>query len=337
MANEFYDHGAVPATGSSLSSATMRAEFDAIEAGFDRLPTLTGQANKLVKVNAGATALETTDAPDINGGTIDGAAIGGTTPSSGAFTTLTSSGTTTLNGTTVPASATLVTTTATQTLTDKTLNLASNTLVATSAQLAAALTDETGTGAAVFAGSPALTGTPTAPTATAGTSTTQLATTAFVVTAVTNERSATATLTNKTISGGTISGIVDLAVADGGTGASNAADARANLQAVGYTATTGSAMVPVGTTAQRDAVPAAGHFRFNATLNQFEGYNGSAWGAVGGGATGAAGNAVFYENEQTVTADYTIGAGKNAMSAGPITINDGVTVTIPDGSRWVVS
>lgn len=49
-----------------------------------------------------------------------------------------------------------------------------------SANLAAALTDETGTGAAVFAGSPALTGTPTAPTATMGTNTTQLATTAFV-------------------------------------------------------------------------------------------------------------------------------------------------------------
>ncbi len=51
----------------------------------------------------------------------------------------------------------------------------------TSANLAAALTDETGTGAAVFAGSPALTGTPTAPTATVGTNTTQLATTAFVL------------------------------------------------------------------------------------------------------------------------------------------------------------
>jgi hypothetical protein len=50
-----------------------------------------------------------------------------------------------------------------------------------SANLAAALTDETGTGAAVFAGSPALTGTPTAPTASVGTNTTQLATTAFVL------------------------------------------------------------------------------------------------------------------------------------------------------------
>jgi hypothetical protein len=50
-----------------------------------------------------------------------------------------------------------------------------------SANLASALTDETGTGAAVFAVSPALTGTPTAPTASVGTNTTQVATTAFVI------------------------------------------------------------------------------------------------------------------------------------------------------------
>lgn len=51
----------------------------------------------------------------------------------------------------------------------------------TSANLAALLTDESGTGAAVFAGSPALTGTPTAPTAAVDTNTTQLATTAMVL------------------------------------------------------------------------------------------------------------------------------------------------------------
>ena len=82
--------------------------------------------------------------------------------------------------------------------------------------------------------SPTLTGTPLAPTATAGTNTTQIATTAFVNTAVTAERSTAATLTNKTltsptISGGSVTGITDLTVADGGTGASNAADARTNL------------------------------------------------------------------------------------------------------------
>lgn len=45
---------------------------------------------------------------------------------------------------------------------------------------------------------------------------------------------------------------------------------------------------------------------------------------------------VFYENDQTILADYTITAGRNAMSAGPITINTGVTVTIPTGSIWSI-
>lgn len=99
---------------------------------------------------------------------------------------------------------------------------------------------------------------------------------------------------------------------------------------------TGSVKVPAGTTAQRPGTPTAGMFRFNSTTNGFEGYNGSAWGAVGGGATGAAGNAAFYENDQNVTADYTITSGKNAMSAGEITINSGVTVTVPTGSTWTI-
>ena len=58
---------------------------------------------------------------------------------------------------------------------------------------------------------------------------------------------------------------------------------------------------------------------------------------VGGGATGGGGtNAVFYENDTNVTANYTITAGKNAMTAGPITIDSGVTVTVPTGSTWTV-
>lgn len=43
------------------------------------------------------------------------------------------------------------------------------------------------------------------------------------------------------------------------------------------TSATGSVIVPVGTSVQRDAPPATGYFRFNLTLNQFEGYDGSQW------------------------------------------------------------
>jgi hypothetical protein len=71
------------------------------------------------------------------------------------------------------------------------------------------VTDETGTGSLVFAGSPALTGVPTAPTATLGTNTTQIATTAFVqasTTALGLGTMATQNANNVAITGGTITG-----------------------------------------------------------------------------------------------------------------------------------
>lgn len=93
--------------------------------------------------------------------------------------------------------------------------------------------------------------------------------------------------------------------------------------------------LPVGTTAQRPT-GATGKVRFNSSLTQFEGYNGTAWDKIGGGATGYPGNAIFYENDQAVTGDYSITSGKNAMSAGPITINNGITVTVTSGSTWTI-
>ena len=54
------------------------------------------------------------------------------------------------------------------------------------------------------------------------------------------------------------------------------------------------------------------------------------------GAQGGGTDKIFYENDQTVTANYTITSGKNAMTAGPIAIADGVTVTIPSGSTWTI-
>lgn len=147
---------------------------------------------------------------------------------------------------------------------------------------------------------------------------------------------ATQDSSNVSITGGSITGITDLAVADGGTGASTAADARTNLSAVGYTTTTGSAAIPSGTTGERDGSPATGYFRFNSTLSKFEGYNGSAWGSVGGGATGGGSDDIFIENGQTVTTNYTLSTGKNALSAGPISINSGITVTVPSGQVWTI-
>lgn len=72
-------------------------------------------------------------------------------------------------------------------------------------------------------------------------------------------------------------------------------------------------------------------------------YNGTNWvngtdatGGGGGGATGGGSDQVFYENDQVVTTSYTLTVSKNAVTAGPITINTGVTVTVPSGASWVV-
>ena len=54
------------------------------------------------------------------------------------------------------------------------------------------------------------------------------------------------------------------------------------------------------------------------------------------GALGGTGNFVFWENDSVVSADYQITAGKNAGSFGPITINSGITVTIPASSTWTI-
>ena len=123
-------------------------------------------------------------------------------------------------------------------------------------------------------------------------------------------------------------------VAEGGTGSTTAAAAKVALEVV--TGATGSALIPAGTEAQRDGSPSAGFFRFNSDVAKFEGYNGTAWGSVGGGATGGGADEVFVQNGQNVTTDYTIPGTKNAMSTGPITIDSGVTVTVSSGARYVV-
>ena len=84
-----------------------------------------------------------------------------------------------------------------------------------------------------------------------------------------------------------------------------------------------------GLTDVSNATPADGNaLVYESATNQ--------WKPGTAGATGAGGNAIFWENDQTVTADYTITNGKNAMSAGPITIASGVTVTVGTGETWTV-
>jgi len=99
---------------------------------------------------------------------------------------------------------------------------------------------------------------------------------------------------------------------------------------------TGYVLIPKGTTAQRPASPIAGEIRYNTDYGQYEGYYTSGWSQIGGGATGGGGDQVFVENGKTVTTNYTLSTNKNAESVGPITVNSGISVTIPSGARWVV-
>jgi hypothetical protein len=100
---------------------------------------------------------------------------------------------------------------------------------------------------------------------------------------------------------------------------------------------TGAVTVSKGTTGERPGGPVSGMFRFNTTTAALEVYNGTGWGSVGSGvATGGGADEIFIENEQTVTANYSIPSLKNALSTGPISVNSGITVTVPTGSRWVV-
>jgi hypothetical protein len=97
----------------------------------------------------------------------------------------------------------------------------------------------------------------------------------------------------------------------------------------GKTGATGASGGPIGATGSTGPIGPAGG-PTGAT-----GATGPA-GSGGGGATGAGTDEIFWENDQNVTASYTITTNKNAMTAGPITVNAGVVVTVPSGSTWTV-
>lgn len=96
---------------------------------------------------------------------------------------------------------------------------------------------------------------------------------------------------------------------------------------------TGYLTIPAGTTGQRPGVPSAAMIRYNSSNNEFEGYNGTAWGGIGGGNST---NIGFWQNIQTISGTQAITAGYNASSVGPITLASGASVTVPAGSVWLV-
>lgn len=160
-------------------------------------------------------------------------------------------------------------------------------------------------------------------------------------TSATNASNSASTATTQAGIATTQAGVATTQAGNASTSATNAANsasaaAASAASASWRTSATGSANIPAGTTAQRDGTPLAGYLRWNTTIGKFEGYTGTVWGSVGGGATGGGSDAVFIENDQVVTTNYTVTAGKNAGTFGPVTINNGVTVTVPSGSVWTI-
>lgn len=259
-------------------------------------------------VTLASSVLTTTD---INGGTIDGTVIGGTTAAAGSFTTVSASGNITVGGTVDGR------------------DVATDGTKLDGIEAGADVTDTANVTAAGALMDSELANIAAVKALNQGVATTDSP--SFVAISL-NGVAVTSSAAELNLLDGVTATTAEINFIDGVTSAiQTQLDAK-----VARTSSTGSAVVPAGTEAQRDGSPSAGFFRFNSDVGKFEGYNGSAWGSVGGGATGGGSDAVFIENDQTVTTNYTITAGRNAMTTGPITINSGITVTVPSGSNWVV-
>jgi hypothetical protein len=133
--------------------------------------------------------------------------------------------------------------------------------------------------------------------------------------------------------GGTLSGVSlttqvsgTLPIANGGTGQTTASAA---FNALSPITTTGDLILGNGVnSATRLAIGA------NTYVLTSNGTTAS-WSAPAGGGSNIT-TFGLWENSKTISANYSITSGNSATSAGPITINSGVSVTVPSGSRWVV-
>jgi len=101
-----------------------------------------------------------------------------------------------------------------------------------------------------------------------------------------------------------------------------------------YTATSGTSIVLTSAASTSDNLEAVAYDVFSLTDAVSATNGGTFGGSIG--ATGFYNNSAFYENAQSVSSDYTLNTSRNAMSVGPITIDSGVTITIPTGGRYVV-
>lgn len=91
-----------------------------------------------------------------------------------------------------------------------------------------------------------------------------------------------------------------------------------------------------GTTAQRSLTPTESDFRYNYSFKAPEFYDGAGWRPLNNQPVGGGSDQVFFTNANTITANFAVPTNVNAMSAGPVTVNPGVTVSLGTNSRWVV-
>ena len=126
----------------------------------------------------------------------------------------------------------------------------------------------------------------------------------------------------------------------GATGASGFIGSNGSTGATGLTGATGPSGGPTGATGPTGLTGATGPSGGPTGATGVAGPTGAtglgATGATGIGIKGGGTDEVFWENDQVVTTNYTITANKNAFTAGPITINAGVVVTVPSSSTWTV-
>ena len=178
----------------------------------------------------------------------------------------------------------------------------------------------TGTGACVFSASPTLTGTLTAAAITASADSSFTSTGALTISKGTTAQQPGSPVTGMMRYNSTTnqfegySGATPAWKSIGGSALSNDTATSSNLYPVFAAATTGTAENLYTSNAKYLYKPSTGELQASQMV---------------------ASNGIFV-NSQTVSANYTIPVGSSAMSAGPVTVASGVTVTVSSGSRWVI-